>query len=85
MRKRRRRPSRASLLSEYMSRETLADELGVCERTIARYERDLVNPLPFTEVGGRNEYHRALVKQWLERRGKRRNPRPKPKAKPNKP
>lgn len=63
-----------NILADYLSRSMLAEQLGVCERSIARYEA-LPNGLPATVIGGRKLYKLASVQAWLAARERRPNPR----------
>lgn len=62
------------ILAGYVDRPTLANELRVAERTIARYE-NLPNGLPHTTLGGRKLYRVEAVMAWIAAREKRPNPR----------
>lgn len=63
------------ILDEYIPRTELARQLGVSDRTIARYETE-PDGLPSLMVGGRKLYPTAAVKAWLERRIHYPNARP---------
>jgi hypothetical protein len=63
-----------SLLSMYLDREALAQQLGCSGRTLARYE-DAPNGLPSLTVGGRKFYRIAAVQDWLAKRERKPNPR----------
>jgi hypothetical protein len=63
-----------NLLADYMPRATLADQLGVCERSIARYENE-PDGLPSTTIGGRKMYRLDSVRSWLAAREYRPNQR----------
>lgn len=58
-------PQSGSLLDEYMTPAELADELGVCERTIARWHALREGP-PRVKMGKRILYHRQAVQNWLK-------------------
>lgn len=53
------------ILADYLTRPDLAQELGVCARTIARYDAKREGP-PSLMLGGRRLYHRERARQWLE-------------------
>lgn len=63
-----------SLLNDYLDRASLADALRCSERTIARYENQ-PDGIPNLMIGGRKLYRLAAVREWLERREKKPNPR----------
>lgn len=63
-----------NILADYISRQTLAEQLNVCERSIARYE-NAADGLPVTIVGGRKLYRLDAVRAWLAARERRPNPR----------
>ena len=54
----------AKLLSAWLTREELADELGVTNKTIARWHTEGSAP-PCTKVGKKILYRREAVQQWL--------------------
>jgi hypothetical protein len=56
-----------SLLSEYMTPEELAGELGICKRTLDRWNASRTGP-PRVTVGRRPLYRREAVTQWLRKR-----------------
>ena len=60
-------------LADYVPRQLLAEQLKVCERSIARYEA-LPDGLPVTILGGRKLYHVDSVRAWLKAREHRPNP-----------
>jgi hypothetical protein len=62
-----------ALLEGYIDRPTLARELGVSVRSVARYET-LPDGLPSLMIGGRRLYKLASVRAWLEARERRPNP-----------
>ncbi len=53
------------ILADYLTRPDLAQELGVCARTIARYDARREGP-PSMMWAGRRLYHRERARQWLE-------------------
>ena len=55
------------VLADYMTRAELAAELGICERTLIRWEAMGEAPA-ITRVGRRPMYRRASVAAWLARR-----------------
>jgi hypothetical protein len=55
------------VLADYMSRAELAAELGICTRTLIRWQQRGEGP-PITHVGQRPMYRRASVAAWLARR-----------------
>lgn len=57
----------SAVLSEYMSPEELADELGVNKRTLDRWHASRSGP-PRSYVGRRPMYRRESVSQWLRKR-----------------
>lgn len=62
------------ILQGYVDRPTLALELRVTPRTLARYEA-LPDGLPSTVLGGRKLYRVEAVKEWIAAREKRPNQR----------
>lgn len=62
------------ILEDYLTREQLAAELNVTERTIFRWQ-SLPDGLPVTALGGRVLYRRASVRAWVEGRERRPNQR----------
>ena len=62
------------ILAGYVDRETLAQQLRVCAKTISRYEA-MPNGLPSLKVGPRKLYKIESVMRWLESRETRPNPR----------
>ncbi len=56
----------STLLAGYFNRAELAADLGVCQRSVARYEQN--EGLPYITTGGRRMYHRAAIMAWLEAR-----------------
>jgi hypothetical protein len=64
----------AGILQGYLDRPSLAEQLRVSERTIARYEL-LPDGLPSTMLGGRKLYRIEAVMAWIAAREKRPNPR----------
>ena len=68
----------ASLLSDYMTREDLAAELGVSKDTLARWHTQRIGP-PSVKLGKRTFYRREVVRAWLvdrERGAVARPPKP---------
>ena len=63
-----------TFLDEYLPRTELAKQIGVCERTIARYENS-ADGLPVTLIGGRRFYKIDSVRAWLASRERKPNPR----------
>jgi hypothetical protein len=63
-----------TLLAGTVNRRQLANALGVCQRSIARYENK-ANGLPSLTIGGRKLYRLESVKQWLESQERRPNQR----------
>ena len=57
----------SSVLSEYMTPEELAGELGICKRTLDRWHSSRSGP-PRCYVGRRPMYRRESVSQWLRKR-----------------
>ena len=53
-----------SVLSEYLSRAELAEQLDRCPRTLDRWESLKIGP-PRTIIGRRVLYRRQAVTQWL--------------------
>lgn len=66
-----------TLLADYISSADLADDLGVSERTLARYENQ-PDGLPVTLIGGRKFYRMESLRKWLAARERRPNPRRQP-------
>ncbi|MER8648411.1 MULTISPECIES: hypothetical protein [unclassified Mesorhizobium] len=62
------------LLNGYLDRASLADALKCSERTVARYENQ-PDGIPSLMVGGRKLYRLVAVREWLDRRERRPNPR----------
>ena len=56
-----------NILEEYLSRTELAADLGVCERTLIRWNILGEGP-PVSRIGRRPMYRRAAVQAWLARR-----------------
>jgi predicted DNA-binding transcriptional regulator AlpA len=56
-----------TVLSEYMTPEELASELGICKRTLDRWHAARTGP-PRVTVGRRPVYRREAVAQWLRKR-----------------
>jgi transcriptional regulator with XRE-family HTH domain len=53
-----------SLLADLMSREQLAQELGLTADTLSRWEARRIGP-PCTRIGRKVMYRRASVEVWL--------------------
>jgi hypothetical protein len=61
-------PKRAgTVLSEYLTPEELASELGICKRTLDRWHGSRSGP-PRLTIGRRPLYRREAVVQWLRKR-----------------
>ena len=58
-----------SILADYLTREQLAKQLGVCERTLWLWERAGAGP-PISHVGSKPYYHFDAVRSWLKARQK---------------
>jgi excisionase family DNA binding protein len=56
-----------TVLSEYLTPEELAGELGICKRTLDRWQASRSGP-PRVTVGRRPLYRREAVKEWLRKR-----------------
>jgi hypothetical protein len=56
-----------TVLSEYMTPEELADELGICKRTLDRWHASRSGP-PRVTIGRRPLYRREGVAEWLRNR-----------------
>jgi hypothetical protein len=54
--------AKSELLDGWINREHLAADLGVCMRTIYRYEQD---GLPYMRIGHRRYYNKAKALDWL--------------------
>ena len=52
------------LLDEYLTKADLAEQLGKCERTIERWNRERTGPPP-TIIGSQKYYHIDDVKDWV--------------------
>lgn len=63
-----------SLLDDYLDRPSLAAELRVTERTLIRWQQQ-PDGLPYVELGGRILYRISSVRDWIESRERRPNPR----------
>ena len=63
-----------AILDDYLTIETLAAEMHISVRTIARYERE-ANGLPNVMIGGRKYYRITSVQAWLAKRERHPNPR----------
>jgi hypothetical protein len=53
----------AGILNDYISRKNLADDLGVTEATLIRWEKDRKGP-PVTRIGRDVLYYIPSVKNW---------------------
>jgi hypothetical protein len=53
-----------TILDDYTPRKALAEEIGVCQETLIRWERDGQGP-PVTHVGRKPFYYRPSVMEWL--------------------
>jgi predicted DNA-binding transcriptional regulator AlpA len=66
-------PARASadqtLLSDYLTPRKVAAELGICEKTLARWHAARSGP-PRVNIGRRLLYRRTAVADWLQRKEK---------------
>jgi hypothetical protein len=58
-------PPTDGVLANYLSRDQLADELGVTTRTISRWRWNRKGP-PAHRIAGRVMFKRADVVVWLE-------------------
>jgi excisionase family DNA binding protein len=56
-----------TVLSEYMTPEELASELGICKKTLDRWHAGRSGP-PRITIGRRPLYRREAVVQWLRKR-----------------
>ena len=63
-----------NLLADYINRAELGTALGVVGRTLARYENE-PNGLPSVVIGGRKFYRLVSVREWLQKRERKPNPR----------
>lgn len=61
------------LMADYRDEPTMAKELHVTPRTMARY-RNEPDGLPYLLLGGRVYYHLPTVRRWLEQRIVKPNP-----------
>ncbi len=53
-----------NLLADWISREQLADELGLASDTLARWEARQLGP-PCTRIGRKVLYRCASVQEWI--------------------
>ena len=53
-----------NLLADWISREQLAQELGLTSDTLARWEARRLGP-PCTRIGRKTLYRRASVHDWI--------------------
>ena len=58
-----------AFMSDWLSREELAEELGVAPGTLAKWATERRGP-PLVKVGRRVFYRRAAVRKWLAEREK---------------
>jgi hypothetical protein len=56
---------KSELLEGYLNRDDFAADIGVCQRTVARYEEQ---GLPFIVVGHRRYYNKLRAMEWLTAR-----------------
>lgn len=56
-----------AVLSGYLTPAQLADELGVCERTVHRWHALRTGPAR-TKFGNKVYYRRSAVQAWLQKR-----------------
>ncbi len=61
------------LLDDYLTRDELAAQLGKSPRTIQRWDRLRIGPVP-TVIGNSKVFRRADVQKWLD--AQRREPTP---------
>ena len=54
----------STILSEYMTPQELAEELGICKRTLDRWHASRSGP-PRLTVGRKPFYRRSSVEAWL--------------------
>lgn len=66
--------SDTSILNDFCTRPELAQDFGCSERTIWRYESQ-PDGLPSVMIGGRKFYRIQAVREWLNARERRPNPR----------
>jgi hypothetical protein len=59
-----------TILADYMTPDQLARELGICKRTLDRWQARRSGP-PRVTVGRRPLYRREAVAQWLRKREER--------------
>jgi hypothetical protein len=64
---------KSNLLDEYLTPAELADELGVCTKTLDRWRVTGSGP-PITKIGRKPFYSRAGVLAWLRDREQRNSP-----------
>lgn len=53
------------ILSNYISAESLAEQIGVTPRTLFRWQQKRVGP-PVTQIGRKNFYKISSVEDWLK-------------------
>ncbi|MCA2374792.1 helix-turn-helix domain-containing protein [Agrobacterium genomosp. 3 str. CIP 111-78] len=63
-----------ALLDGYLTREQLAQELGVHKRTLWVWQNQ-PDGLPYTKVGGRLLFNVESVRHWIRSKETRPNPR----------
>lgn len=56
-----------AFMSDWLSREELAEELGIAPGTLAKWATERKGP-PLVKVGRRVFYRRAAVRKWLAAR-----------------
>ncbi|WP_123631554.1 helix-turn-helix transcriptional regulator [Salinisphaera orenii] len=56
--------SKSALLAEYYTRQELAEELGITQRSLERWAWLRKGPAQ-TRIGQRVYYHRSAVEKWL--------------------
>jgi hypothetical protein len=64
-------PANRAVLHDYITRQELAEQLGVHVKTLEAWERRRVGP-PCQQIGKRIYYHVPAVRAWLEDRNDRR-------------
>lgn len=60
-------PDGTRLLADYLLPEELAAELGICERTLSRWDSLRIGP-PRVTIGRKVRYRRLAVQEWLLKR-----------------
>ena len=56
-----------NILSNLLERKPLADRLGVCTRTVYRWESQHPHPLPVIRIGRTRLYDVSAVSAWIRR------------------